>query len=277
MKQINFGILFLFLCFTTFAFGQDLVCQLSPKIKESSGLVVLKNGSLITINDGGNKAEIYVLNKKGELIHTCEITDEDNVDWEDLCLDDKGNLYIADIGNNDNNRKNLKILKVELKEVLTQKKIKAKKYKFKYPNQKDFPPSKSKLYFDAEALVYYNNQLWIFTKNRTQPFNGVSLCYSLDFTNEKISQATSLFFPNSNWMEESITSATIFENQLFLLTYSKIYVFEISAGKLDWKQTLYLEFYNQWEAIAASKNTLFLTHETNPISKASLYTLKYEK
>ncbi|MGB0933939.1 MAG: hypothetical protein ACPGU5_06625 [Lishizhenia sp.] len=268
------GILLLFSCTT---YSQKLIQPLNPKIKESSGLVVLKNGNFLTINDGGNKSEIFVLNKKGVLIHTCEIEDEKNVDWEDLCLDNKGNVYIADIGNNDNKRENLKILKVELEKVLSESKIKSKKFKFDYPNQKDFPPNKSELYFDAESLVFYNDKLWIFTKNRTVPFNGVSLCYSIDFEKEKIKQETSLFFPNTNWMEESITAATIFEEELFVLTYSKIYVYTISNEKLIWKRTVPLQFYNQWEAIAVSQNGIYLTHESNPISKASLYTLKYEK
>lgn len=277
MKYSIFCIIWIITSISSLTFSQQKIFELPVQIKESSGLLTLKNGCFLTINDGGNSSEIYVLNKKGELIHTCEIEDEDNIDWEDLCLDNKGNLYIADIGNNQNKRKNLKIIKVELDKVLSKKKINSKKFKFEYPNQKDFPPSKGKLYFDAESIVYYKDKLWIFTKNRTEPFNGVSLSYSLDFEKETIKQETALFFPSSNWMEESITSATVYDEQLFLLTYSKIYVYSISNEKLSWKSTLPLAFFNQWEAISVSGNKIYLTHETNPIAKASLYILTYEK
>lgn len=277
MNLISLGFK-LFLFFFSFkGICQTLICELPKKVNETSGLIILEDGTFLTLNDGGNKAEIYHLNKKGEILNTCEIEDEKNTDWEDLCIDNNGYIYIADIGNNKNDRKKLKILKIKLEKVISKKKTKAKSISFKYPNQKQFPPKDEHLYFDAEAITYYNDKLWIFTKNRTVPFNGVSFCYSIDLKEEKIKQETNLFFPKTNWMEESITSATIYDNTIYILTYTKIYIYTIVNSKLKWIETRFLSSLNQWEAISVTKKGIFLTHETNPISQAGLYVVEDEK
>ncbi|MDZ7846785.1 MAG: hypothetical protein U5L96_08435 [Owenweeksia sp.] len=50
---------------------------------------------------------------------------------------------------------------------------------FSYAPQKSFPPEKAKRNFDLEAMVYANDSLFLFTKNRTQPFSGYTYLYAM--------------------------------------------------------------------------------------------------
>ena len=56
---------------------------------------------------------MYYLSKKGEIKYKRKISSAKNKDWEDITRDDKY-IYIADMGNNFNNRKDLKIYKIPI-------------------------------------------------------------------------------------------------------------------------------------------------------------------
>ena len=88
--------------YTTIDLGKDLI--------ETSGLEVYGE-NLITHNDSGGEASLYYLSKKGEIKYKRKISSAKNKDWEDITRDDKY-IYIADMGNNFNNRKDLKIYKI---------------------------------------------------------------------------------------------------------------------------------------------------------------------
>ena len=103
-----------FISFLSVISAQKLVRigTLPESISESSGLVFYNDTLLITHNDSGDKPMLYFINLKGKLVGQVLVENATNTDWEDLCMDDKGNLYIADIGNNNNDRRDLKIYKV---------------------------------------------------------------------------------------------------------------------------------------------------------------------
>lgn len=148
--------------FTKVLIAQQIVqtFNLSKILDETSGLEVIDN-TLITINDSGNEAALYYLNKKGEIISTRKVNDFKNTDWEDITKDDEF-IYIADIGNNYDTRKNLSILKIPIDENSTDV---IEEIKFNYPEQVDFKFNR-KSRFDAEALISIGDDLLIFTKNR---------------------------------------------------------------------------------------------------------------
>ena len=98
-----------------------VIAELPKKLKEVSGTQINKDSEIIwMLNDGGNPSELYAFSKKGKLKRTLNIKAKNN-DWEDLAIDDKGNIYIGDFGNNLNKRKNLVILKVAKKDLDTKK------------------------------------------------------------------------------------------------------------------------------------------------------------
>ena len=90
-----------------------MITTLPYALKEVSGISIDKKSELFwMINDGGNKERLYGVSTDGKIIEEIKV-DAKNHDWEDLTKDDKGNIYIGDFGNNQNRRKNLKILKIK--------------------------------------------------------------------------------------------------------------------------------------------------------------------
>jgi hypothetical protein len=157
---------------TFFMFSLTLEAQNKPKrkilmppeLKEVSGFVVVKNEKVPTLllhNDGGNDPFLYKT-KGNKVINTIKFPKNIiNNDWEDLTQDDKGNIYIGDFGNNLNSRKDLKIYRYNA--ALNQ----IDSITFTYPDQNLFPPTSQKDWnFDCEAMVYCNDSLHLFTKNR---------------------------------------------------------------------------------------------------------------
>ena len=82
--------------------------ELPEKVKETSGLLFL-DGKIITHNDSGNDANLYEIDSlSGTILRTISIANATNIDWEDLTENDT-HLFVADIGNNNGNRQDLKI------------------------------------------------------------------------------------------------------------------------------------------------------------------------
>ncbi|MEY3074973.1 MAG: hypothetical protein RJB25_611, partial [Bacteroidota bacterium] len=53
---------------------------------------------------------------------------------------------------------------VAIDSILNLDSVSATIYPFSYPDQKEFPPPNSNLYYDAESISFFNDSLWIFTK-----------------------------------------------------------------------------------------------------------------
>ena len=88
--------------------------SLPKKLKEVSGITLSQdNNTIWAIEDQGNKNVIYGVDRKGNLTSDVLVENAENHDWEDITKDAAGNIYIGDFGNNDNDRQNLSILKVD--------------------------------------------------------------------------------------------------------------------------------------------------------------------
>lgn len=147
------------------------------QINEASGIVKSRRWDNVywVHNDSGDKARIFAINREGDAIipsfakewyEGISIPDAVNVDWEDIACDNAGNLYIADTGNNENMRTDLCIYVI--REPFPQETAATsvlKKYFFRYPDQKSFPPEKKN--FDCEALFWAQDNLYILTKHRS--------------------------------------------------------------------------------------------------------------
>jgi hypothetical protein len=141
----------------------------TDKIKEASGItssVPLKD-CYWTLNDSGNKPEVYLLNNKAQLISTFKLEGAHNRDWEDIAEGigpEKGKyyVYVADIGDNAGIRSHIRI------------------YRFREPETKpaehvtiapdvlslEFPNSPR----DAESLMIdpISKQIYIFSKREKE-------------------------------------------------------------------------------------------------------------
>ena len=199
----------------------------------------------------------------GKHLKTVALKNATNVDWEDLARDDNY-LYIGDIGNNQNKRKDLCVYKVKISDVLSKKEVVAQKISFYYSDQKEFPPQKRQLNFDAEGMIVYKESVYIFTKNRTDPWTGISTVYTLPNQrgSYKARKHSELYVGEQGWWQDAITGADIFNDQLYLLTYNR--VFRLNIADLDRSPSFTQEFkrMTQKEAIVVlDKNTFLIADE----------------
>jgi hypothetical protein len=92
----------------------ERVGRLEPKdLKESSGLAASRRnpGVFYTHNDSGGDATIFAVREDGSLAARFRLG-VPNTDWEDVATDDTGNLYVADTGNNQGERKSVAVHRV---------------------------------------------------------------------------------------------------------------------------------------------------------------------
>jgi len=269
LKVITF--LFILFCYSINGMTQLRIKKLTDlpkKMYETSGLLLYKNEFLITHNDGGNKSEIFILNKKGESVKTIDIEDTKNTDWEDLAQDKEGNVYIGDFGNNNNDREKLQILILE-DGFIKKKNVEPKTITFWYEDQDEFPPKKSNLNYDCEAFFEKDGNLYLLTKCRTKPFSGISKLYVIPAKpgKHKAKLIGKFQFCSTSWQFCSVTSVdyNYKTNTLTVLTYGKLYVVSNIKNNEFWKGNV--KVYNipnikQREAVAcAGKNRWYLTDE----------------
>lgn len=142
-------------------------------LKEISGLEYLSQSkTLWALEDSGNRNKIYRIGEDGKSKDEIVITNIANRDWEELTSDAEGNLYIGDFGNNDNDRKDLAIYKVDKASLNSKTAEATSKIAFYYPDQTEFPPKKSNRIYDCEAFFEHKGNFYLFTKNRSAKFDG---------------------------------------------------------------------------------------------------------
>ncbi len=196
--------------------------SLPTVIKETSGIEWVNDSIWVTHNDSGNDPFLYFLNEKGELKYKVKLKKALNADWEDICFDGKDNLYISDLGNNLNNRKNLNIHCYSLKD------SSEKKYSITYSDQK-FPMQETNRNFDSEAMIFFNDQLYTFTKANSTPYNGICKMYKMNLNDsvQTVIPIDSMLLGDEGYWKNSVTSADISDDKtkLALLTYKYLYFF----------------------------------------------------
>ncbi|REC48649.1 hypothetical protein [Chryseobacterium pennipullorum] len=230
--------------------------SLPKKLKEVSGLTISKDKKIFwVIEDKGNKNSVYGINDQGQMLARIPVENAENTDWEDIISDAQGNIYIGDFGNNDNDRRDLAILKIDLKDITqTTTKI-TQTTTFHYQGQTEFPPKKSNLLYDCEGFIEMDGNFYLFTKNRSKGFDGTFLVFQVpnkqgDFEAKLIG----MLKLDGGYNDAAITSATInsTKDKIVLLTHKNIHVLsgftadDFSAAKI---QKVPLNHNSQKEAI----------------------------
>jgi hypothetical protein len=262
--------------------------SLPKKLKEVSGIAYTESNNLFwTLEDSGNSNKIYGLNvENGTVEETITIENTLNIDWEDITKDEDGNLYIGDFGNNDNIRKDLCIYKINKNSLNQKNAVPAYKISFSYPEQKEFPPKKTAMFFDVEGFFEYRNNFYLFTKNRSKGFDGTAFLYKIP-NMAGFHQAVLMgkFKTCDNYNHCVITSAAISPDasKVALLAHEKVVLFENFKGDnfLKGTQTQFeLNHFSQKEAICFKNNeTLIIADEKSNkvggnVYEVSLATLK---
>lgn len=163
--------LILFIAFTFYSFlALSQITNVKEKFnlpdetKETSGLLFF-DSKIITHNDSGNQPNLYEIDSlSGNLLRTVNVHNATNIDWEDI-TEDENHIYIADIGNNNGNRTDLKIYKILKSDFKNSTSVSADIISFSYEDQTNFDSKPNGSNFDAESIVIYNNSILIFTKN----------------------------------------------------------------------------------------------------------------
>lgn len=255
-----------------------LLAPVPTILKEVSGVEKVKDSEhLWMFNDSGNDPILYKLDVEGTIQETLRI-DAKNHDWEDITYDSFGNLYIADIGNNSNKRKNLRILKIDPTMQSVARKVKVGKIKYAYPEQHKFPPKKKKRYFDAESLIFHKGFLYVFTKSRVKNYYGKTSLYKIPAIpgNHKAEYIASFEFCNESatcW----ITAASISPDQskIALLNHNTVFIFSDFTGDNFFNGTLKkysLGHTSQKEGLVFKDNsTLYITDERSHGNGGNLY------
>lgn len=231
-------LLFLFVmigfCANAQTINPRLIHSLPSALTESSGVTAQNANSVWSHNDATNNNELYQFDTLGNLLRTLVITNAVNTDWEEVCRDDNGDFYIGDFGNNLNDRTDLKILMVPNPSIIIGDSVAAQVINFSYPDQFAFPPHDSLKNFDMEAMFWFNDSLYLFSKNRTVPYNGYTKMYKLPaLPGNYVAQLTDSFFTgNGNLINNSITSATISTSgdKMLLISNTKGWLFNGFTG-----------------------------------------------
>ena len=281
MKHLGF-LCFLFLLLSQLGLSQEwettYLSFLDPGAKESSGLIILEDKG-ITHNDSGNDPTLFEIDLlTGNILRSVSIRNAINVDWEDICRDEH-HLFIADFGNNQGTRTDLRVLKIEIDSFLHKDTVRAEFIYFGFKDQDSFSPAPFETNYDAEALASYRDSLFVFTKQwgnfktRIYPLSKVPGEYS-------ISAIDSL---DTNFM---VTGADVNESSNLLgivgYNFSRAFFLPFPADELrdGFSSTfdvspLETSGSMQVEALAFDKmGTGYFTSESNAIGDAGLYSLK---
>jgi hypothetical protein len=250
-------------------------CKLPPELIESSGMVTGTDNTIWTHNDSGGEACLYKLSADGLILRKVFIQDVVNTDWEDMANDYKGFVYIADIGNNLNDRKNLSILKIPHPDSVQVDTLKPEVIQFSYPNQKAFPPKQAELNFDAEAIVAYEDSLFIFTKNRTKPYSKYTYVYALK--NEQGHQQAvltdSIYLKRTHKYRSWVTGAAKHPStgDIILISHKKAWIVKGFRIQMELERSKISGIYSQKEAVAFDKDGhIWISNEKFKFLRAKL-------
>ncbi len=210
-------------------------------IVESSGIVRsrLWPEVLWTHNDSGDRARIFPVKKDGSIISPSWsdqpyegviLLDAVNVDWEDIAIDKNNNLIIGAFGNNGNARRDLAIY--ILAEPNPYERYNTRilfKIPFVYPDQKEFPAKKRN--FDAEALFYAKDKLYILSKNRADDYTKL---YRFDSTKTDAVNVLTLISSFNICSQVTAADANSDGTKIAVLTYRAVWLFESQDGSDDY-------------------------------------------
>lgn len=239
-----------------------------------------ETATLWGLEDSGNDNVLYNIANNGSTVAKVTVADAVNTDWEALAADNEGNLYIGDFGNNDNTRKDLAIYQLNAENPDS---VMAK-IEFYYPEQSDFPPKKTKRFFDCEAFLVHDGDFYLFTKNRSAKFDGSFSIYKVP---NKAGKHRALLVANlttcGNYNKCAITDADISPDgtKAVLLTGDKVIVIEdFGKGILtnDSLTAYDLGHLSQKEGVCfRDSKTLLIADEKDKQAGGKLYELKLDE
>ncbi len=230
-----------------------------PPLNEISGIIRSRTypGVWWVLNDSGDVPRLFAIDAHGQPIMPGWLEDKyyaqdfaegkepwpgvpmlnsANVDWEDIAIDD-GTLYIADVGNNGNARRDLGVYVVNEPNPTAIDRARPTRYlPIAYPDQDAYPPEDWR--FDCESVFVHAGKLYFLTK------------YRADRRWDKITYGTSLYRLDTTATDavNTLTLVSRLEDlrivptgadlspdgrRLAVLSYDGVWVFESADGSGD--------------------------------------------
>lgn len=255
------------------------IVKLPSILHESSGLVTISTNRLWSHNDSGNSNELFLIDQTGSLIKTLTISNVQNIDWEDLAVDTQGRIYINDAGNNGNDRTDLAIYKIPNPENIEGNSVEAEIISFAFEDQTMFPPPANKRNFDIEGILWKDNNIYMFTKDRSTPLTGYTKQYVIpDTPGSHTAMLIDSFYVDNQNFPARITAADINHQtgEVVLLTRTRVLSFtNYTENKFFKGKVIDYQFatgIGQAEAIGFIDNdNLYITEEGTVSTPGFLY------
>lgn len=260
-----------------------VLCQLPPQLGESSGLYAPTPNTLWSHGDSGNPNELYMIDSTGILKRTVVIRNAPNIDWEELAADTQGNLYIGDFGNNNNARPDLSIYKINNFSTLQKDTVyDAGRIQFSFPDQTAFPPSLSDYLFDCEAMLVFDDSIFLATKDyHAKPYPGLTRIYRIPNVvgTHVATFVAQVSTDNTDKQLGAITGMALSPDKktVVLIAHQRIYLAENFQGRAFWSvkwRSANINSYGNKEAVAFRDScTLYLTDDNGGTPSGFLYTI----
>ena len=249
--------------------------------RENSGIVKSKNYEDVywMHNDSGDEPRIYAIRQDGSSYRGDPhgntagtlIGGAINVDWEDIAVTEDGSLIVADVGNNDNDRRDLVLYVVDEPPPTTGRTTFRKKLFIRYPQQQSYPAPRTDFNYDCEAIFCLGDAVILLTKHRSDTATSV---YRLtDFTPGEVHDLELL---QRREMQGQVVAADISEDQkqIVVATYDAMWLFEVKDVNrpLDHpiKKLPYASDQVEAVAFAGSDAILFADEATAVLYRAKL-------
>jgi hypothetical protein len=242
--------------------------------KENSGIVKSRQyPDLFWVhNDSGDDPKIYPIRASGEDYRSARyagdlgvtIATAINVDWEDIAINASGQIIVADVGNNRNDRRDLVLYVIPEPSPDAGRTTAIKRYFIRYPEQTAFPPPAGDMNFDCEAVFTIGDTIYCFSKNRG---NKLTSLYRLD--GPQSDEVTTLTLLETLDLNGQVVGADASEDgkRLAVITYRDLWLFERAStrdsffnGRVAWAPFKG----DQVEAVCfASPHTVFMIDEVS--------------
>lgn len=248
-----------------------------PARNEVSGIVKSRfyENTFWVHGDSGTPNRIYAINEKGEIIsaeddyHGAKTKGVKNIDWEDIAIGEHGTLILADIGNNCECRKDLKIHVIEEPSPDGKKVEILKSFRVTYPEREDWLGRMMKWNYNAEAIFYFSDIIYVLTK---QP-NKSHLFKLENPVEDKVNELVHFdVIETIDYVTASDISAD--GKEVAVLTYNQIMIFKFDEKKgfNSSYKTAFLDGVDQVESITFNKGNLIIAEENG-----HLYTVNIDQ
>lgn len=254
-------------------------------------------------NDSGDAARLFALDSAGRVIMPdwlasrfygetaivgkdvwpgLSIEQASNADWEDIALAD-GRLYIGDIGNNSNARRDLGIYVVNEPNPRAVQSAKVLRFlPLRYPEQRAFPGDV--WHFDSEALFVSDGRPYLISRfrkpGRVDAFESGARLYRLDTAHTERENVLVFVDAHPGIRLASAADLSPDGRLLAVLTYTAVWVFEKPASGDRWfsgrarRLELSLQHTKQAESICwDDPETLRIVNEQREIFRVKLASL----